>query len=176
MLEHSAKVSRGQSIFVHGLSGAVGTALLHLARLRQAKVYGTAAANKHDALRTAGAVPFDYRQKKWIAEMQRIGGVDAVFDPLGYQSFDESYSILRKGGLLVGYGQNLPALTNTPRPAPLPMNLKLFARNLAFWAGKRPRTLPSQHTFATEPYLSRVVRRMLGPKDHNLFGKCGYQI
>jgi synaptic vesicle membrane protein VAT-1 len=41
------------------------------------------------------------------------------------------------GGLLVGYGQNLPALTNTPRPSLLPLILKLFARNLVFWPGKR---------------------------------------
>jgi synaptic vesicle membrane protein VAT-1 len=71
--------------------------------------------------------------------LQRYQGRQApgVFDPLGYQNFDESYSILRKGGLLVGYAQNLPALTNTPRPSPLPMILKLLARNLAFWSGKR---------------------------------------
>ena len=137
MLEHSAKVRRGQRIFVHGLSGAVGTALLHLAQLRGAEVFGTASASKHAALSASGAVVFDYRQKQWIREMQRLGGVDAVFDPLGYQSFDESYSILRKGGLLVGYGQNLPALSNGPRPSPLPMILKLFARNLVFWSGKR---------------------------------------
>jgi synaptic vesicle membrane protein VAT-1 len=137
MLEHSAKVTRGQRVFVHGLSGAVGTALLHLGQLRGAEVYGTAAASKHAEIRASGAVVFDYTQKEWIGEMQRLGGVDSVFDPLGYQSFDESYSILRKGGLLVGYGQNLPALTNTPRSAPLPMILMLFARNLVFWSGKR---------------------------------------
>jgi NADPH:quinone reductase-like Zn-dependent oxidoreductase len=137
MLEHSAKVTRGQRIFVHGLSGAVGTALLQLAQLRGAVVFGTASASKHAELSASGAVVFDYKQKEWIREMQRMGGVDSVFDPLGYQSFDESYSILRKGGLLVGYGQNLPALTNTPRTAPVPMVLKLLARNLAFWSGKR---------------------------------------
>ena len=137
MLEHSAHVQRGQRIFVHGLSGAVGTALLHLGQLRGAEVFGTASAKKHAELREGGAVVFDYRHKEWVKEMQRLGGVDAVFDPLGYQSFDESYSILRKGGLLVGYGQNLPALSNGPRPSPLPMILKLFARNLVFWSGKR---------------------------------------
>ncbi|WP_263382178.1 medium chain dehydrogenase/reductase family protein [Granulicella arctica] len=137
MLEHSAHVKRGQRIFVHGLSGAVGTALLHLAHLRGAEVFGTASVSKHAELSAADAVVFDYRQKDWIQQMQRLGGVDSVFDPLGYQSFDESYSILRKGGLLVGYGQNLPALSNGPRPSPLPMILKLFARNLAFWSGKR---------------------------------------
>jgi NADPH:quinone reductase-like Zn-dependent oxidoreductase len=130
MLEHSAKVTRGQRIFVHGLSGAVGTALLHLGQLRGAEVFGTASASKLAELSATGAVMFDYRRKEWIQEMQRLGGVDSVFDPLGYKSFDESYSILRKGGLLVGYGQNLPALTNTPRTAPVPMILKLLARNL----------------------------------------------
>jgi len=137
MLEHSAKVTSGQRIFVHGLSGAVGTALLHLAQLRGAEVFGTASASKHAELSASGAVVFDYKQKEWIREMQRLGGVDAVFDPLGYQSFDESYSILCEGGLLVGYGQNLPALTHTPQTTPVPMVLKLFARNLAFWSGKR---------------------------------------
>jgi NADPH:quinone reductase-like Zn-dependent oxidoreductase len=137
MLEHSAKVARGQRIFVHGLSGAVGTALLQLAKLRGAEVFGTASSSKHAELSGIGAVVFDYRQKHWIQEMQHLGGMDSVFDPLGYQSFDESYSILRKGGLLVGFGQNLPALNNGPRPSPLPMILKLFARNLLFWSGKR---------------------------------------
>jgi synaptic vesicle membrane protein VAT-1 len=137
MLEHSANVMPGQRIFVHGLSGAVGTALLHLALLRGAEVFGTASASKHAELSASGAIVFDYKQKEWIREMRRQGGVDSVFDPLGYQSFDESYSILRKGGILVGYGQNLPALTNTPQTSPVPMVLKLFARNLVFWSGKR---------------------------------------
>jgi NADPH:quinone reductase-like Zn-dependent oxidoreductase len=137
MLERSAKVTQGHRIFVHGLSGAVGTALLHLAQLRGAVVFGTASASKHAEIVAAGAVAFDYKQKDWIREMQRMGGVDAVFDPLGYQSFDESYSILRRGGILVGYGQNLPALSNLPRPTPYPMVLKLLARNLIIWSGKR---------------------------------------
>src|SRR5437764_15336682 len=69
--------------------------------------------------------------------MEATGGMDAVFDPLGFESWDESYSILRKGGVLVGYGLNLPALSGTaPRPA-LPAVIKLLARNLMFWTGKR---------------------------------------
>lgn len=137
MLERSARVTQGQRIFVHGLSGAVGTALLHLAQLRGAVVYGTASASKHLEIVATGAVAFDYKQKDWITDMQRMGGVDAVFDPLGFESFDESYSILRRGGILVGYGQNLPVLMKLPRPSPYAMILKLFARNLVFWSGKR---------------------------------------
>jgi NADPH:quinone reductase-like Zn-dependent oxidoreductase len=137
MLYRSAKVRAGQRIFVHALGGAVGGAFLRLGKVIGAEVYGTASAKKHEELRALGAVPFDYSNKEWIAAMQRMGGADAVFDPMGYESFDESYSILRKGGVLVGYGANLPAWTKTAARPVVPMVMKLFARNLAFWSGKR---------------------------------------
>ena len=137
MLHRAAKVKSGQTVFVHGLSGAVGGALLQLAKLEGAEVFGTASASKHDDLSQRGAIAFDYRSKEWMGAMQQRGGADAVFDPLGYESFDHSFSILAKGGILVGYGMNLPAVTNTPRRASLPSILKLFARNLFFWTGKR---------------------------------------
>jgi NADPH:quinone reductase-like Zn-dependent oxidoreductase len=137
MLHHTAHVQSGQTLFVHGLSGGVGGALLSLGVLTGAKVVGTAAAAKHDELRALGATPFDYKSKDWIAAIQQQGGADAVFDPLGYESFDESYSILRKGGILIGYGMNLQALKGVPRRSALPVILKLFARNLLVWTGRR---------------------------------------
>ena len=137
LLHQAGRVKAGQRLFVHGLSGAVGGALLRLARLAGAEVYGTANVAKHDELRALGATPLDYANKNWIGTIKELGGVDAVFDPLGYESFDESYSILRKGGILVAYGMNLPALTKSPRRAAFPVILKLLARNLLFWTGKR---------------------------------------
>ena len=137
MLHRAARVKAGQRIFVHALSGAVGGALLRLAQLEGAQVYGTASKKKHDELRKLGAIPFDYSNKGWIASVQELGGVDAVFDPLGYESFNESYSILRRGGVLVGYGMNLPAWTGAPPRSVIPSALKLFSRNLVFWSGKR---------------------------------------
>jgi NADPH:quinone reductase-like Zn-dependent oxidoreductase len=136
MLHRAAHVTAGQKIFVHALSGAVGGALLRLGQLQGAQVFGTASSTKHDELRQLGAVPFDYSNKNWIAAMQEPG-VDAVFDPLGFESFDESYSILKKGGVLVGYGMNLPAWTRTPERPVIPAVLKLFSKNLLFWSGKR---------------------------------------
>ncbi len=137
MLHRAAHVTAGQKIFVHAVSGAVGGALLQLGQLQGAQVFGTASLKKQDEVRQLGAVPFDYSTKNWIATVQQLGGVDAVFDPLGFESFDESYSILKKGGVLVGYGMNLPAWTKTPQRPVIPLVLKLFARNLLFWSGKR---------------------------------------
>jgi synaptic vesicle membrane protein VAT-1 len=137
MLHRVAQVTSGQKIFVHALSGAVGGALLRLAQLQGAQVFGTASLKKHDELRQVGAIPFDYSNKEWIASTQDLGGVDAVFDPLGFESFDESYSILKRGGVLVGYGMNLPAWTNTPERSVIPSVLKLYSKNVFFWSGKR---------------------------------------
>jgi hypothetical protein len=67
----------------------------------------------------------------WIDAMNVRDGVDAAFDPLGFKSFDESYSILRKGGILVGYGLNLPGLSGSKPPSVLPAIVKLLARELA---------------------------------------------
>ncbi|HXP11352.1 MAG TPA: medium chain dehydrogenase/reductase family protein [Acidobacteriaceae bacterium] len=137
MLHRVAHVKAGQKIFVHALSGAVGGALLRLGLLAGAEVFGTASAKKHDELRQLGAAPFDYANKNWITTVKEFCGVDAVFDPLGFESFDESYSVLRKGGILVGYGVNLPAWTKTAQRPVIPTVLKLFAKNLLIGSGKR---------------------------------------
>ena len=137
MLHRSATVKPGQKIFVHGVSGAVGGALLALGKAQGVQVFGTASPKRHEELRELGAIPFDYSNKSWIDAMRELGGVDAVFDPLGFKSFDESYAILKRGGTLVAYGMNLPTLTKTPTRAVLPVILRLFARNLLFWSGKR---------------------------------------
>jgi len=105
MAAHAARVKAGQKVFVHGLSGAVGHALSTLANLQGAEVFGTASPKNHAALVELGTTPFAYSDKRWIGQMQNAGGVDAVFDALGFESFDESYSILRRCGVLVGYGR-----------------------------------------------------------------------
>jgi NADPH:quinone reductase-like Zn-dependent oxidoreductase len=81
MLHRSACVKSGQRIFVHGMSGAVGQALLTLGRIAGAEVLGTASCAKLPALAVLDAVAFDYADKKWISAVQTLGGVDAVFDP-----------------------------------------------------------------------------------------------
>lgn len=136
MVMQTAKVTKGQRVFVHGMSGSVGTAITILSQLQGAEVYGTASARNHDAVRKIGAHPFVYTDKKWIEEMQKLGGVDAVFDPLGYDSFDESYSVLSSKGCLVAYGNNKGNLSDGSTKSPYPAVMKMYARNLNFMSGK----------------------------------------
>jgi len=138
MVVRTARVQAGSRVFVHGLSGAVGQAILTLAQRQRAQIYGTASSRNHAALAALGVTPFVYTDKRWIDAMRNSGGVDAVFDPLGFDSFDESESILRRGGVLVAYGMNGPGFARRARPRPALLEFaRVFAKNLKVWTGTR---------------------------------------
>ena len=136
LVMHAAKVTSGQKVFVHGVSGAVGYAAMVLAQRQGAQVYGTCSQKNHAAIKAAGATPFTYTNKDWMQAMKDFGGADAVFDPLGFESWDESFSILGTKGRLVGYGGNLATLNGQPDRSVLLPTIKLFSRNLALWCRK----------------------------------------
>ena len=121
MLTRIRPLQGGETILVHAAGGAVGTALLDLARMMGIKAYGTASAAKHQLVRSYGAVPIDYQAEDFVGAIDRLTagqGVDVVLDTIGAAYWARSYRCLKKGGLLVGYGamqltsgeERLPAL------------------------------------------------------------------
>ncbi|KAH8173648.1 zinc-binding dehydrogenase domain-containing protein [Sarocladium implicatum] len=141
MVHRAAKVQKGQRVFVHGLSGAIGNAISSLCQLQGATVYGTASQRNHKDLRQAGATPFVYTDKKWMDEMLALGGVHAVFDPLGFESFDESYSILSEteSSILVGYATNKGAMDKNSTLSgmeAMAQIARLYAANAKCWSKK----------------------------------------
>jgi synaptic vesicle membrane protein VAT-1 len=130
MVFRTGKVHAGQKVFVHGMSGAVGYAISTLCKLQGAEVYGTASARSHEGLRALGWHPFVYTDKNWMTEMKKLGGADVAFDPLGFESWDESYDILsHNDACLIGYGTNLAAMQDTPARGSVMTTLKLLSRN-----------------------------------------------
>jgi NADPH:quinone reductase-like Zn-dependent oxidoreductase len=105
-LHRLAEAKPGQSILVHGASGAVGTALLQLGRLLGLEMYGTASKSKHELVRGLGATPIDYRSEDFVERIRALtgDGVDAVFDGVGGDNFRRSFEALKPGGILVAYG------------------------------------------------------------------------
>lgn len=106
MLHRVAKVKESQRILVHGAGGAVGTAMLQLGKLLDLKMYGTASKSKHEVVARLGATPIDYKSENIVQRMRNLtgDGVDAAFDPIGGDSLKRSFSVLRRGGILVAYG------------------------------------------------------------------------
>jgi NADPH:quinone reductase-like Zn-dependent oxidoreductase len=71
-------------LLINGAAGAVGSSAVQLARLREARVIGTASPNNHEYLRSLGAEPTTYGEG--LADRVRAiapGGVDAALDAAG---------------------------------------------------------------------------------------------
>jgi NADPH:quinone reductase-like Zn-dependent oxidoreductase len=77
-------VGEGQTLVVNGAAGAVGTAAVQLARVRGARVIGTASERNHEFLRSLGAEPTTYGAG--LVERVRAlapDGVDLAVDTAG---------------------------------------------------------------------------------------------
>lgn len=175
MLNRATQVKKGDRIFIHGLSGSVGQALLSLAKLKGAEIFGTASVRNHIELKKLGVTPFEYSNKNWITEMNKIGGVDIVFDPLGFKSFDESYSILNNKGTLVAYGMNSGSFANFRPRHFLLEYFRVLSKNLKFWSGKK--TLFYGITRTSKYYLEdlKTLLRMLELKEISVPIKATYE-
>lgn len=94
----AAGVSHGSTVLVHAASGGVGTLAVQLARLRGARVIGTASPSGHDRLRALGAEPVAYGDGL-VDAVRALApeGVDAVVDLVG-GVMEQTLAVLAEGG------------------------------------------------------------------------------
>lgn len=86
-------VSSGDTLLIHGASGAVGTLATQLAVARGATVLGTASAGNHDFLRSLGATPLAYGEGLVERVQAIVPKVDAVFDTAGKGALPDSIEL-----------------------------------------------------------------------------------
>lgn len=98
----------GDRLLIHAAAGGVGIAATQLARHYGAEIFGTASAEKHEAIRAQGVKhAIDYRNQDFESEVRRLTageGVDLIIDAQGPASFRRDYRLLRQGGTLVMFG------------------------------------------------------------------------
>ena len=106
-MNQMAGVRRGERMLAHGAAGGVGSALVQLGTLAGLEVYGTASAYNHDLVESLGAVPIDYRNDDFVAQIRELtgDGVDVAFDVIGGgRQLWRSSRALRNGGRLIMLG------------------------------------------------------------------------
>lgn len=129
MLTRVAGLKAGDSIMIHGASGATGSAMLALGQLLGLRLYGSAHPRKFELLQRHGCTPIDYRNEDFEARLRALpgGGVDAVFDAIGGAHWARSYRCVKRGGILVGYGAQNIARNDDSLPSVLWGFFKLMA-------------------------------------------------
>ncbi len=95
----AAKIQPGQTLLIHGAAGGVGTFAVQLAKLKGARVIGTASKKNHEFLRSLGAdETIDYNTTRFE---NVVHGVDAVLDTITGETMERSWQVLKKDGILV---------------------------------------------------------------------------
>jgi NADPH:quinone reductase-like Zn-dependent oxidoreductase len=99
----TADLRPGQTVLIHGAAGGVGHLAVQFAKMRGARVIGTASGQNQDFLRTIGVdVPVDYTTTPFESV---ASNVDAVFDTIGGETQQRSWPLLKPGGILLSIVQ-----------------------------------------------------------------------
>lgn len=100
---NTVKIEKGQSILIHAGSGGVGSIAVQLAKWRGAYVYSTTSKSNIDMVKSLGADEvIDYENLDF---RDVVSEVDAVFDTIGGTVQENSWSVIKTGGILVSITQ-----------------------------------------------------------------------
>lgn len=98
LFEHG-KLKAGERVLIHGGSGGVGLFAVQLAHWRGAYVIATASSRNSDFVRELGADKvIDY---KTTAFEKAVRDIDVVFDTVGGETLERSWSVLGPNGRMV---------------------------------------------------------------------------
>lgn len=155
-----AHIGPGGKVLIHAGAGGVGTVAIQLAKHLGAQVAATASSPKHELLKSLGADQLiDYRHDDFT---ECVSDFDLVFDTLGGKDQKRSFSVLKRGGLLVSIvGPPDPPFArewNLGWPLRLAVSLmSLPARTRARRAGCRYRFLIMHASGEQLTRISRLV-------------------
>ncbi|RFS84802.1 NADPH:quinone reductase [Actinomadura spongiicola] len=103
MMLRAARVRPGERVLVEAAAGGVGTLLVQLAKAAGATVVAAAGGERKAEVpsRLGADEAVDYREPGWAKD---VGEVDVVFDGVGGDVAREAFTLLRRGGRMVGFG------------------------------------------------------------------------
>jgi NADPH:quinone reductase-like Zn-dependent oxidoreductase len=92
-------LASGQTALIHAASGGVGSLAVQIAKWRGAHVVATTSKANVELVRSLGADQvIDYRSERFA---EKVKDVDLVVDTIGGEVQASSWSVLRRGGILV---------------------------------------------------------------------------
>jgi NADPH:quinone reductase-like Zn-dependent oxidoreductase len=102
-----AGLSSGESVLIHGAAGAVGVFAIQLAKWRGARIFATASSANSDFVRELGADEvIDYHAAPFERKARDL---DVVFDTVGGDTLERSWSVLKPDGRMVTIAASVAA-------------------------------------------------------------------
>jgi len=127
-----AEVTAGETVFVSGAAGAVGSLACQLARLRGARVIGSAgSAAKRAWLGELGVdATFDYHETPPRDALRELApdGVDVYFDNVGGETLEAAIGALNRHGRIAACGSISGYNSTEPQPGPRNMFMVVTKR------------------------------------------------
>jgi len=143
------QVKEGETLYISGAAGAVGSIAAQIALRKGLRVIGSAGSPKKvDWLRSLGIEAFDYRETP--AREALADGIDVYFDNVGGTQLEAALNAIRPFGRVIACGSI--SRYNDERPEPGP-------RNLAYIVTKRLRVqgfIVTDHTQRYGDFLREV--------------------
>jgi NADPH-dependent curcumin reductase CurA len=143
------EVKDGETLYVSGAAGAVGSAAVQIAKLKGLRVIGSAGTpEKVEWLRSLGVEAFNYKETP--AREALADGIDVYFDNVGGEQLEAALTALRPFGRVVACGAI--SRYNDQRAEPGP-------RNIGFVVSKRLRLqgfIVSDHNARFADFLLEV--------------------
>jgi len=115
-LVRRGRLQAGETLLVHGAAGGVGSAAVQVARALGARVVAVVSdERKEEAARQLGAEACVRAGEGWLGRVREVrpAGVDAIFDPVAGDTFDDSVRALAPEGrlIVIGFaGGSIPTL------------------------------------------------------------------
>ena len=98
LIEH-INLQSGQRILIHGGAGGIGGVAVQIAKHLGAYVIATSGSGDLNYVRSLGADQvIDYKTQDFT---KLVNDVDAVFDTVGGEALTKSFSVVKKGGIIV---------------------------------------------------------------------------
>jgi NADPH-dependent curcumin reductase CurA len=148
-----AAIEEGETVYVSGAAGAVGSTAVQIAKLRGCRVIGSAGSSaKVEWLRSLGVEAFDYTETP--AADALADGIDVYFDNVGGEQLESALDALRPFGRIVACGAISRYNATELQPGP---------RNLFYVVGKRLRMqgfIVSDHQRRFGEFLDEVAPRV----------------
>jgi len=130
-MEEAYQVKKGDTIFIHTIAGGFGLIATQYAKSKGATVIGTTSTEKKAEFAKAhGADHVILYTKedtvKRVEELTNGVGVDAVFDGVGKDTFDNNFKFLKRKGTIVSFGNASGIIPPFPPHKLTEKNIKLL--------------------------------------------------